>query len=240
VAGELRVAVALIDRHHLRVFLGTAEALEEVSLTTDEPARHRSATADEALTHFTHAGEALLDVLKTRGYDALVLGVREEHRTAILDHLHPYVRDRLAGDIDIDVSSATPDGVRREAAGVLAALRERRVAGALTRVREGVARGERAAAGLGAVLAALNERRVETLVYEQGRTLPGVACPADGWLGTDAESCPVDGTITERRENVLENAAEAAILQDAEVLVIDGAEHPQLGPHGGIGAVLRF
>jgi peptide chain release factor subunit 1 len=240
VAGELRVAVALIDRHHLRLFHGNAHALEEVPPDTDEPARHRSATDNEALTHYVAAGEALLELLKTRAYDALILGARGEERGEIIEHLHAYVRERLAGDIEVDIASATAEQVREASSGLLEELNSRRIGEALARVREGLGRGERAAGGLGDVLAALNERRVETLIYEQGRSLPGVVCPADGWLGVDVGSCPLDGTLVERRENVLENAAEAAILQDADVLVIDQAEHPDLGPHGGIGAVLRF
>src|SRR5439155_111716 len=150
------VAVALIDRHNLRLFHGTAESLEELDPDAPElrpprdaghvhERRHRTATDDEARAHFEHAGHALLALLKTRGYDALVLDARDEYRSAIVDRLHPYVRER-----------------------------------------------------------------------------------------------PIDGTPLERRDDILENAAEAAVLQDAEVLVIDPVEHPDLGPHGGVGAVLRF
>ena len=59
---------------------------------------------------------------------------------------------------------------------------------------------------------ALDERRVEILLYERGRA----------------------------QEKTIEEAAEAAVLQDADVLAVDAAEHPDLGPHEGIGAVLRF
>ena len=238
---EPRVAVAIVDRHNLRLFQGTAESLEEVKPEIrEERVRHRSATDDEANAHFIHAGDALLWLLKTRGFDALILGARDEHRSAILEHLHPYVRDRLVGEIDADVSSAKPDDVRREAATVLAALHERKATEALARLREGLGRGLRAAAGLADVLEALNERRVEILLYERGRPQAGVVCPADGWLGAEGDACPVDGTPLERRGDILEEAAEAAVLQDAEVLAVDAAEHPELGPHGGIGAVLRF
>ena len=180
-----------------RLFQGSAESLEEVKPDTREPARHRTATDEEANTHFIHAGEALLRLLKRRGYDVLVLAARAEERGAIVEHLHPYVRDRLAGEIDADVSSASVEDVRREAAAVVARLHERKVADALARLREGLGRGTRAAAGVDDVKRALDERRVEILLEE-------------------------------------------AVLQDADVLSLDAAEHPDLGPHGGIGAVLRF
>ncbi|HEY3189071.1 MAG TPA: host attachment protein [Solirubrobacteraceae bacterium] len=248
---EPHVAVALIDRHNLRLFHGTAASLEELNPDARElrepgdaghvhERRHRTATEDEADAHFAQAGHALLALLKTRGYDLLVLDARHEHRGAVLERLHPYVRDRIAGEIDVDISSATVDAVRRAAGEVLAEVQARKVREALERLREGLGRGVRAAAGLSDVLSALNERRVEVLLYERGRALAGVVCPADGWLGVGVDECPVDGTPVDRRPNILENAAEAALLQDAEVLVVDPAEHPVLGPHGGIAAVLRF
>ena len=209
---EPRVAVALIDRHNLRILHGTAESLEELKPDTREPARHRTATDDEAVTHYVHAGEALLRLLKRRGFDVLVLGARPAERSAILEHLHPYVRDRLGGEIDVDVSSASVDDIGREAGAVVATLHERKVTEALARLCEGLGRGSRAAGGLDDVQRALDERRVEILLYERGRA----------------------------EEKAIEDAAEAAVLQDAEVLALDAAEHPDLGPHGGIGAVLRF
>jgi peptide chain release factor subunit 1 len=238
VAGEPRVAVALVDRRKLRLFHGTADALEEVEV--EHRRRERVGTEDEALAHLHQAADALLDLLKTRGYDGLILGVRPELRGTLKEVLHPYVRDRVCGDIDVDASSATVDTVRRDAAQVCHEVHERKVEDALGRLREGLGRGTRAAAGLDAVLEALNERRVETLLYERRRALPGVMCPRDGWLGAAADACPLDGAGVERRENVLENAAEAALLQDAAVLSLDPYEHPDLGPHGGVAAVLRF
>src|SRR5947209_14005081 len=69
IGGAARVAVAVIDRHNLRLFHGSAQSLEEVRPDTRQPARHRTATDEEANTHFIHAGEALLRLLKRRGYD---------------------------------------------------------------------------------------------------------------------------------------------------------------------------
>src|SRR5256885_5927781 len=209
---EPRVAVALIDRHNLRILHGTAESVEELKPDTREPARHGTATDDEAVTHYVHAGEALLRLLKRRGFDVLVLGARPAERSAILEHLHPYVRDRLGGEIDVDVSSASVDDIGREAGAVVATLHERKVTEALARLREGLGRGSRAAGGLDDVQRALDERRVEILLYERGRA----------------------------EEKAIEDAAEAAVLQDAQVLALDAAEHPDLGPHGGNGAAPPF
>jgi len=245
-----RLAVALVDRHEFRMFHGTEAALEELDADAEdfrEPddaahpsRRHKSATEQEAVYHYKAAAHALLALLKLRGYDALVLDVRGEERGAILEQLHPYVRERLVGEIDCVIQAVTVDEVRQAAARVLAERREGRVRDALGTLKERIGRGERAAAGLADVLAALNERRVETLLYERGRPLAGLVCPADGFLASEGDSCPVDGTPLERRENIVGEAGEAAVLQDADILELDGHDHPDLGPHGGIAAILRF
>jgi peptide subunit release factor 1 (eRF1) len=90
------------------------------------------------------------------------------------------------------------------------------------------------------VLEALNQRRVEALIVEDGFSAPGVECLRCGWIGPDAtlEQCPADGDELEQREDIGEQAVERALMQDAEVMVL--RDRPDLGPHRGIGAVLRF
>ena len=66
----------------------------------------------------------------------------------------------------------------------------------------------------------------------------GVVCPRCGFLGVDESDCPVDGTPVEPREDMAASAAETALLQAAEVRVL--RDRPDLGPHGGIAATLRF
>ena len=67
---------------------------------------------------------------------------------------------------------------------------------------------------------------------------PGVSCSSCGWLGTEVERCPVDGAAVQHRDDIVEAAVEAAVLQDSEVIFT--RHFPDLGPLGSIGAVLRF
>jgi hypothetical protein len=50
--------------------------------------------------------------------------------------------------------------------------------------------------------------------------------------------CPADGGELEPLEHLREAAVEAALTQDAEVMVVH--HHPDLGPFQGIAALLRF
>jgi peptide subunit release factor 1 (eRF1) len=60
--------------------------------------------------------------------------------------------------------------------------------------------------------------------------------PNTGYLAADPGVSPT-GELQER-EDVVEAAIEKAIEQSAEVLVL--RDQPDLGPHGGIAALLRF
>src|SRR5439155_51240 len=80
-------------------------------------------------------------------------------------------------------------------------------------------------------------RPFDRLLFEEGARLPGVACPHCGWLGVDVARCPLDGTKVERREDVVEDAVEAVVLQSAEPIPL---EPDSLSEQGRIAALLRF
>ena len=132
--------------------------------------------------------------------------------------------------------------MHRAAAEKIAAHERKREREALDRVQEGLSKGARAAAGLEDVLAALNERRVETLLLEPGYEAAGCTCPQCGWVGpVDGGSCPADGTPVDCRNNVTESAVELAVVQNADVFVLRDDDHQrELQSHGQIAAVLRF
>lgn len=246
---DRRVCVALVDRHHVRLLHGTRDGLSELDADAEplrrsheeggpDGPRHPRANDAEVRDHLKRVAHALLALQKRRGYECLLIGAPGELRTDIEQALHPYVRERLDGWLDVQVEYASPDDVRRAAATVLDAERRRRDDATLERLREGIGRGDRAAAGLREVLKALNERRVETLLYDAGLRVRGVVGTSTGFLGVDEEIDPIDGSPTEQRDDIVENAAETAVLQAAEVRVLE--DRPDLGPHGGIAALLRF
>jgi peptide chain release factor subunit 1 len=78
----------------------------------------------------------------------------------------------------------------------------------------------------------LNEARVETLLVADGFHAPGRVDRATGMLhgGDAADGEPVD--------DIVEPAIEKAIEQSAKTIVV--RHHDDLGPLGGIGAVLRY
>jgi peptide subunit release factor 1 (eRF1) len=214
-----RWCVVLVNRRVTRVLRGSASNLSEVLSFGDNvhgqhsqggwsQARYQRSVSHDVEEHLRRTREALLSQYRRRPFGGLLIAAPEELRSTAVDALHPYVRDRFAGFIDVDVETASPDQVRASAERVIAEREEELVHAQLERLRAGLGNGGRAAAGPDEVLRCLDERRVETLLITAGT-----------------------------REPTVERAVHAALDQGADVLPVDS---PDLGPLGGIAAVLRF
>jgi peptide subunit release factor 1 (eRF1) len=231
---------------------GTKERLDELPPLEDEvhgqhdqggwsQARYQRSVDKEVQDHLKRTAEVVLRRFKRVPFDQLLLGGPQEILGDMEERLHPYVRERVAGRIDIDVENTNADQVRESATAVIEEAERSRERETLDRLVEGVQRGSRAAAGLGDTLGVLNERRVETLMLTSGFTAPGKWCPECGSVFSDngQAECPADGTSLQDRDDIVESAVELALVQSADVLVLRHLRD-ELEPHGSIGAVLRF
>jgi hypothetical protein len=248
--GHGRRCIALVNRRTLRLFADTADGtLVEVEAFTDDvpnqhekggwsQANYQRSIEEEVRKHLDHTATALLERYQREPFERLAIGITGERWPELERMLHSYLRERLLGRFDIDVENASPEQVLTAAQPLFDAADERHLGGLLERLASGLAHEERGAAGLGDVLDALNERRVEALLYEAGFASPGYACPTSGWLGVGPGGCPSGEGNAVPRENILEDAIAAAIVQRADVHAL--RDRPELGPHGGIAAVLRF
>ena len=140
---------------------------------------------------------------------ALVAGAAPELWPELERELHPYLRERTLGRFDAEIEHARCEDAWAAARPLFEADKERHVGRLLERVQAGIGGGERAVAGFEDVRRALQERRVEALLYDAGFAAPGF-----------------ETTIAD------------ALLQAAEVVPLH--DRPELGPLGGIAAVLRF
>ena len=214
-----RWCVVLCNRRIARVFRGVgAEGLTETDRIEDEvhsrhdqggwsQLRYQRSIEEQVYDHLEHTSEVLFSAFQRRPFEHLLVAAPQETVDALESHLHPYLKQRLAGRLSIDVEHSTEASVRDAAAEAVEALALRREKAALERLREGIGRGERAAAGREAVEDALEQARVECLLLAEG---------------------------TEDTEDLIERALEQA----ADILVV--RRHYDLGPHGGIAALLRF
>jgi len=242
--------VVLVNRRTARLFCGSSDALDEVALIDDgvrnrhdqggwSQANYQRSVDKDVQDHLKHAAEVVFERMKRELPEGLLVGGPAETVSDFEGVLHPYLRERLAGRIDIDVENSAVEDVRRCAAERIEAARAERDDRALARLAEAFGTNGRAASGLSDVLIATHEQRIETLLVDQGYRAPGVVCPQCGWLGGKGFSeCQADGTPVERRDDIVETVIERVITQSAEVHVL--RDRPELASHGHIAAILRF
>jgi peptide subunit release factor 1 (eRF1) len=240
-----RWCVALVSRRDARIFRGSPDGLREIQQIHDtvfgqhdrggwSQARFARGIEKEKDDHLKHVGDALMRHFKRRPFQRLIVGGPREVVADFESKLHGYLRDRLAGRIEVDVDSATPQQVLAAAQPRFDELEREREASALERL------GERGASGIEEVLDALNERRVATLMLdEQFADVRGVQCAECGWLGLEGETCPADGSRTMEVEDLTDPAIEAALQQSAELLAVRH-DRDAIGARGGAAALLRF
>jgi peptide subunit release factor 1 (eRF1) len=245
-----RWCVVLVSRRDGRVFHGGRHRLEQLGNVFDDThgqhneggwsqRRYEESVENEKRDHLDHVADELLVLLRRRPFDQLLIAGPEPIDKEFQQRLHPYLAERFAGTIAVDVETATADDVRAAAAPVFEQHRQAKLRDALDRLRAGLnTDGGRAVAGLEDTLAALTEQRVEVLLLATGTRARGYHDPETGMLTAHPGASPTGGEL-EEREDILEAAVEKAIAQSAEVLVLD-PEAQDLGPHGGIAAVLRF
>jgi peptide subunit release factor 1 (eRF1) len=244
-----RWCVVLVNRRDGRIFQGDENGLELVDRVKDDThgqhdqggwsqRRYQQSIENEKRDHLDRVVDELMDLLWRRPFDRLLVGGPEPIPAEFEQRLHPYLGERLSGRVSVDVETATPSDVLAAAAPVFEEHRRNREREIIERLRAGLGReGGRAAAGLPDVLEALNEQRVEVLLLEPNLSVRGWYDPVTEYLSAEPGESPTGGAL-EEREDIVEAAVERAIDQSAEILVL--RDQPDLGPHGGIAALLRF
>ena len=240
-----RWCVALVNRRDARIFRGSPDGLREVQHIHDDvsgqhdqggwsQARYQRSIDKEKDDHLKDTCDALMRHFKRQPFERLIVGGPRELVADFEAKLHHYLRERLAGRIEVDVEHTGADRVLAAARPLIDELEHERERDALERL------GERGVAGLENVLPPLNERRVELLILdEQFGGVTGVQCLECGWLGLEGESCPADGSRLTELEDLTEAMIELSMQQAAELLAVRH-ERAALEGHGGAAALLRF
>jgi len=245
--GDDGYCVLLVNRQLARVLCGGGANMREVVTIVDDvhrwhdqggwsQARFQRGIQKETKDHLKHAADELFKLSKRGIVQRLIIGSPDEMRGEVQDALHSYLRERIAGWIDIDVK-ARPAEVTREAAAIIEKDEREREREWLDRLQSELGRHSRGVAGLADTLEALNERRVEALLVKDGFRAPGYASANSDFLSTEPGASAV-GEELQERDDVIESALESALEQSAEVVVV--RHHPDLDAQGSIAAVLRY
>jgi peptide chain release factor subunit 1 len=170
--------VLLINRQVARILIGDSERMREITSIVDDvhrwhdqggwsQARYQRGIVKETRDHIKHAADELFGRFKTGTVQRLIIGTPDELRGEIESQLHSYLRDRIAGWIDIDLRS-TPDRVAKEAAPIIEQDERQREREWLDRLQSELGRNARAVSGVQETLRALSEKRVEAVLLRNG------------------------------------------------------------------------
>ena len=246
------LGILLTDRQRARMFVyQMGELVDRTELFDALPRndfdRHDDASrgadrydhhVDEAaLRHLRHAVAVAFELFQDHGFAHLAIGGADEVLGTVEGLLHPYLHERLCGRVGLTVTASDAEVL---AAGLTVeqGIERAKEAAAVAQLRDAVGAHGRGAAGLNAVLAALGERRVATLLVSQGYGEAGWTCPSCGGLCERGPACPVDGETMSRVDDVVDLAVQHAMAQGAKVEVC--IANADLDVLGRIGALLRY
>lgn len=241
-----RFLVALVDRRSLRIIIVEGGHASELDGLADPEARavdtdvelggFQHQREEAARAHYRRAGKHLEAVLASGEAEYLVIGGPDESVAGLEEHAPRSVHDRLAGRISVPVSAPLHE-IAAAARGIEETIRQRRDTETIRRLEESLGRGQTGVAGLKATLAALDDRRLATLLVEEDFAAPGSRCPACGSLAGDVWRCPRCGASPVALDDVVEAAVDDALAEDAAVEFV---QRGGLERSGKIAGLLRF
>lgn len=187
--------------------------------------------------HFQSVADAAFQLFKQHHFDALVLGGHREVLLEFKEHLHTYLKERLAGEFVADPGRTSAAEVLAQTEQIeqrAAAEQEHRLAGELIHKTSA----GRAVSGMTATLTALSRGEAQQLLVEEGFESPGYICRGCQHLSFDATTCPHCGKPAEACADVVDEAVGMALARNCRI------EHIQnvtpLREAGRIGALLRY
>lgn len=246
--------VALVDRQKARFFDLRLDELQEREGLFRTPALHpgrgdgysgydaahaERRVQDDALHHFKDVAAHLRDALEKGICEKLVIGCHDTNWHQLESHLHPYVKERLAGRFSTDVSKMTNDQIKERAGSLLQESMDRRRHELLDEVLDQARSNGRGVTGLRRVLRSLELGEVQTLLMGDNFSHAAVECNGCGHLDAHmVHYCPACGRQTRELEDICDAIIPIAIRRDIELFYVK--DDPEFDRAGNIAALLRF
>jgi peptide subunit release factor 1 (eRF1) len=223
VLGEYyRSCVLVLNREEAPVWEMYQDEMREVETVTD-PLRKAGNTGtraedriqnrvdEQSKRHFRRVAQVIDQLLRTDGYDVLVVGGHEYELGEFFRLLPHELRGRVAGTFWADPAATPVAEIRLSAQGVVQCYQREQDQRLVDQVLELAAAGGPAALGPEDCLWAGSMSAIDTLLVRDGTTLPGVLCDESRWLAASGDVCPVCGKPTRYTPDVLDELAAAVI-----------------------------
>lgn len=249
------VCVALVSRREARLLMRPRgrTAIDDQSFEDPVHGKHRQGGWSQANyersieadvdAHLQRTATRLHQLWQQQRFDRLVLGGPHEVVVRLSAVLHPVLREIL-DPAELPLEPGPNSAVEVEAAlePLRARWRELAQTEALQNLLATLDGRPGVSANLGATLAALEQRQVDSLVLGLHADPKGAICPTCEQLYRESEhACPADGSRLVPVPSLRSAMIRAAIRQDAKVIVLsDLDDRPEVGAFGGVGALLRY
>ncbi len=223
--------------------VGTMKATETDSLSGERPGMARSrgnafsahsfdtkqrVLKDEAQRFYKAVADNLFERFKKERFDWLV--VAGSGREDLLNHLHPFLSERLLGLASWDAKNLNPNRIRETIADLMEEKKQQWEEETLREFRA-KREGGLTSSGVEKTLEALHNGQIRTLIVKRGYTVPGFR-NADGKLSLVSQdgATPAPDLIDEMMEECLAQGAEVFVTQNDELAI----------EVENTGAILRF
>jgi peptide chain release factor subunit 1 len=248
-----RYCVLLVNKEKGRIFMVSAGEITDYSEIFDQiPPKHDQGGwsqsrfqrhhDDHVMHHVKRAADIAFDIFQREGFDRLIIGGTEEAVQMLPESLHSYLKERLVGQISLDVD-ATADVVLAETSSLNRSLKDDSERQLVTALKDTLGAGGPAAAGIEPVLRTLERGQVMNLIVANGVTSTGVRCDDSGVLTVEPEkTCREYGAKGGQPiSDIIEQMIIQAVKQDAKIEFVHGEDmRKELEQLGNVGALLRF
>lgn len=244
------IGVLLVDRQRARMFVFALGELIEHSerfdaLPRDEGTRGERDRGGDHPHHFEariqqhvrRAAQVAFEVWQQSPFDHLAIAAPDPLARELEANLHPYLVKRLVGRASVPVT-ASDDEILAAAQSIEAEVERQRDAALVERLRQAVSTGRRGVAGLGRVLEALADRRIDQLLVSKGFSAAGWRCDDCNVHAAIGRACKRCGDQMVEVGDIVEEAVEEALSQSCRVHIC--VRNADLDVMGRIGALLRY
>ncbi|MDH3813923.1 MAG: host attachment protein [Acidobacteriota bacterium] len=250
-----RYGVVLTDNQRARLFtVVMGELTEHEDLFSETGQRTRSLGADqmrsqkrhdqrhqeEIASHAKRVVDALHDLALRQPYDRLIVGGTPKAAGQLVRLLPTRLRGKL-----VDTVSMRVGGSQKEVLNKILAVQQRMERDRETEIVQGVLaelhdRGK-AVGGFAAVLDAVNQGRVWTLVYGKGYTNKAGECGScDAYSPHAKGPCVYCGEDVHPLPQCIDRLSQSVVEMGGRVEVVDGDAKKKLEEPGSIAAMLRY
>lgn len=249
-----RFAVLHADQHDASVFIinrASAESTRELA-SNEYPSKSDAggwsqkrfqARQEERVSHFAKAvAEETRKLLDETHIKMLVLSAGEVFGSALHEEFHQTVKERIVGEIHLDMQASESEIVEA-ALPVVEQAERNQEADAMRTLEDALGSGNQGAGGVDDVLLALESGQVMTLLMAEDFEANGWAdyglnlygpgeIPGEHPAGGDREALvSID---------LAEEFVRLALSTSATVEIVPSREATRLHKHGGVGAILRY